>query len=54
MAKNLERIGDHTTNIAETLYFLVHGKPLAQIRPKRDRTVEPSVLDDDDHREGAA
>ena len=38
MAKNLERIGDHTTNIAETLYFLVHGRPLAQIRPKRDRT----------------
>ena len=39
MAKNLERIGNHTTNIAETLYFLVHGKPLAQIRPKRDRTI---------------
>jgi phosphate transport system protein len=38
MAKNLERIGDHTTNIAETLYFLVHGTPLAQVRPKRDRT----------------
>ncbi len=38
MAKNLERIGDHTTNIAETLYFLVHGTPLAQMRPKRDRT----------------
>ncbi len=38
MAKNLERIGDHTTNIAETLYFLVHGTPLTQIRPKRDRT----------------
>jgi phosphate transport system protein len=38
MAKNLERIGDHTTNIAETLYFLVHGTPLAQIRPKRDRS----------------
>jgi phosphate transport system protein len=38
MAKNLERIGDHTTNIAETLYFLVHGKPLTQARPKRDRT----------------
>jgi phosphate transport system protein len=42
MAKNLERIGDHTTNIAETLYFLVHGTPLAGIRPKRDRTVEAS------------
>jgi len=38
MAKNLERIGDHTTNIAETLYFLVHGTPLQQVRPKRDRT----------------
>jgi phosphate transport system protein len=38
MAKNLERVGDHTTNIAETLYFLVHGKPLTQARPKRDRT----------------
>ncbi|HYM01727.1 MAG TPA: phosphate signaling complex protein PhoU [Stellaceae bacterium] len=38
IAKNLERIGDHTTNIAETLYFLVHGTPLAQSRPKGDRS----------------
>jgi phosphate transport system protein len=38
IAKNLERVGDHTTNIAETLYFLVHGIPLAQTRPKGDRT----------------
>ncbi len=38
MAKNLERIGDHCTNIAETLYFLVHGTPMTQVRPKRDRT----------------
>jgi phosphate transport system protein len=38
IAKNLERIGDHTTNIAETLYFLVHGTPLAQVRPKGDRS----------------
>jgi phosphate transport system protein len=38
MAKNLERIGDHATNVAETLYFLVNGKPMAQVRPKRDRT----------------
>ena len=38
MAKNLERIGDHATNIAETLYFLVHGTPLTQVRPKRDQT----------------
>jgi phosphate transport system protein len=38
MAKNLERVGDLTTNIAETLYFLVHGTPLNQVRPKGDRT----------------
>ena len=38
VAKNLERIGDHTTNVAETLYFLVHGTPLAQARPKGDRS----------------
>ena len=38
MAKNLERVGDLTTNIAETIYFFVHGVPLNQVRPKRDRT----------------
>jgi phosphate transport system protein len=54
MAKNLERIGDHTTNIAETLYFLVHGKPLAQIRPKRDRTTLAEAPLADDGQEGAA
>ena len=54
MAKNLERIGDHTTNIAETLYFLVHGKPLQQIRPKRDRTVLAEAASPDEGKEGAA
>jgi phosphate transport system protein len=38
MAKNIERIGDHATNIAETLYFAVNGTPLNQARPKRDQT----------------
>ena len=38
MAKNLERVGDLTTNMAETIYFMVHGVPLNQARPKRDRT----------------
>jgi len=38
MAKNIERIGDHATNIAETLYFAVNGTTLNQARPKGDRT----------------
>jgi len=34
MAKNIERIGDHATNIAETLHFLVVGTPIKGERPK--------------------
>ena len=37
-AKNIERIGDHSTNIAENIYYLVHGRPLAEDRPKGDDT----------------
>jgi phosphate transport system protein len=37
-AKNIERIGDHATNIAETVYFLVHGTPITDERPKGDNT----------------
>ena len=37
-AKNVERIGDHTTNIAETIHYLVTGQAIAAERPKNDRT----------------
>ena len=38
MAKNLERIGDHATNIAENVWFLVHGEELMPPRDKRDES----------------
>ena len=38
MAKNLERIGDHATNIAENVWFLIHGEDLMPPRDKRDES----------------
>ena len=38
IAKNIERIGDHTTNIAELIHFTVYGQPLKESRPKGDTT----------------
>ena len=36
IAKNLERIGDHATNVAETVYYAVRGESLPGSRPKGD------------------
>jgi phosphate transport system protein len=36
IAKNLERIGDHATNIAETVHFEITGEELVSDRPKWD------------------
>jgi phosphate transport system protein len=36
IAKNLERIGDHATNLAEILYFQITGEELISERPKGD------------------
>jgi len=37
-AKNIERIGDHATNIAETIYYVVTGEQMPIDRPKEDKT----------------
>ena len=38
IAKNLERIGDHTTHIAEMVYYIVRGESLGDNRPKGEPT----------------
>lgn len=43
MAKNIERIGDHATNIAENVWFLVHGEELTAERDKRDDSSAPAL-----------
>ena len=37
-AKNVERMGDHVTNMAELVYYLTKGEMLEDDRPKGDRT----------------
>jgi phosphate transport system protein len=42
-AKNIERMGDHATNIAETVYYVVQGRPLLEERPKADLTSKQAL-----------
>jgi len=42
-AKNIERMGDHATNIAETIIYMVEGRTLPDERPKGDNTASTNV-----------
>jgi phosphate transport system protein len=37
-AKNIERMGDHATNIAETVHYMIEGSTITDERPKGDTT----------------
>jgi phosphate transport system protein len=37
-AKDIERMGDHCTNIAETVHYMIEGRPVTDQRPKGDST----------------
>ena len=37
-AKNIERMGDHATNIAETVHYIIGGEPITERRPKGEDT----------------
>ena len=41
-AKDIERMGDHSTNIAETVYYMIEGRPITDQRPKGDTTSFPA------------
>jgi phosphate transport system protein len=43
IAKNLERMGDHTTAIAEQVHYLVTGSLPTESRPKADKTSQMNV-----------
>lgn len=44
-AKNIERIGDHATNIAETIYYIKTGEQMDIDRPKSDTTPSMTAPD---------
>jgi phosphate transport system protein len=46
-AKNIERIGDHATNIAERIYYVVTGETLTTARPKGDDGPSQATIETD-------
>src|SRR2546422_10354059 len=43
-AKNIERIGDHATNIAETVFYMIEGQQMLDKRPKGDMTTFATTI----------
>jgi phosphate transport system protein len=43
-AKNIERVGDHCTNIAETMYYMVTGQTLTEDRPRVGAVPHPEAV----------
>src|SRR5947199_35639 len=43
-AKNIERIGDHATNIAETVFYIIEGQQMLEKRPKGDMTTFATTI----------
>jgi phosphate transport system protein len=42
-AKNIERMGDHATNIAETVHYILEGRAMTDQRRKGDTTSFPAL-----------
>ncbi|EAU41425.1 phosphate uptake transcriptional regulator protein [Fulvimarina pelagi HTCC2506] len=53
-AKNIERIGDHATNIAETIFYIKTGQEMEADRPKKDRSATVTQKSLEEAAEGTA
>ncbi len=48
-AKNIERMGDHCTNIAETMHYMVTGSALTDVRPRAGAVPEADAVSGSEH-----